>query len=152
VIGDAIVGDGSSSTVLTVASGTLTIVGCTFTIRGNATIGQYNAGNVVNRLSVISSAGNAASLLLDGNSGVTPVVTCGYDTQLTFRGYSGCRVAIRTKSGTAGNPGYFTGAGTHGSFHLSASETDFSHLGGAGQDAMYAPYAGNGTSSPDNPP
>ena len=152
VIGDAVIGDGTASTVLTVASGSLTVIGCTFTVRGNATIGQANSGTVVNRLTVLNSAGNVASFLLDGNSGVTPVVSVASDTQLTFTGYSGQLAVCRTKSGTAGNPGYFNGTGTTDCFHLAASYTAFSHLGGATQAGLTAGHAGNNLVSPANPP
>jgi hypothetical protein len=151
MIGDAVIGDGTASTVLSVTTGSLTVVGCALTIRGNASIGQLNAGTVVNRLTVVSSAGNQASLLLDGNRGVTPVVSVQSDTQLTFRGQAGCPVVVATRTGSAGNPGYITDAGTARSFYLDAAYVHFSALGGASQAALVARSVVDVT-SPANPP
>src|SRR5262249_6241880 len=76
------VGDGSASTVLDVTNGTLTVIAAGLTIRGNATFGKYNAGKVVTRLRVESSDGRASGIELDGNVGVTPVVSVNDDTEV----------------------------------------------------------------------
>ena len=151
MVGDAIIGDGTASTVLTCTAGTLTVIGCTLTIRGNATFGVYNSGNTVNRLTVWSSAGNAAGLLLDGNSGVTPIVSADNDTQFTFTGTSSAHVTVRTKSGTAGNPGYFNSIGSLRGLYTIAAYTDFSFLGTSSQAGFNAGNLDDVT-TPANPP
>ncbi len=143
-------GTGAATTCLTVSE-SLSVVGCVLTLRGNATIGQANSGNVVNRLTVWSSAGNQAGLVFDGSSGVTPVMTVAADTQITFTGYAACHAYCQTKTGTAGNPGYITDSGANSSFYLAAAYTDFSYLGGASQPGILSRHLG-GQAAPANPP
>ena len=145
---DISIGDGTASTVLTCATGTLAITGCTLTIRGNSAFGVSNGGVVVGRLSIFSSGGASASLLLDGNSGVSPTIACASDTLLTFTGTASRRVAVRTKNGTTGDPGYITASAAR-TIYTNFAYVDFSHLGGASQAGLVAPHVGDtGTGNP----
>ncbi len=52
ITSDTTIGDGSDSTVLDATNGTLTVLGATLTIRGNATFGRYTGGTLVTVLTV----------------------------------------------------------------------------------------------------
>ncbi len=123
------IGGGTASTVLTVAAGSLTVTGAALVIRGNASFGQGNGGVAVTRLAVASSGGAQAGLVLDGNSGVTPVISVGEDTRFTFTGTSGARTFVNTRSTSAGNPGYIADVSSYRSLYLNAAYCDFARLG-----------------------
>jgi len=149
-VGDVSLGTGAATTCLTIGlTGSLTMIGCKLTIRGNASIGAYNAGNVLNYLTVFSSAGNAGAIWLDGNSGVTPVIMVNTDSQITLTGYQGHPVTVGTLTGTAGQPGYITGSGAR-SFYINASYFVFSNLGGPAQAGLVSSHIDDATTA--NPP
>lgn len=145
---DISIGDGTASTVLTCAGGSLTVTGCALTIRGNASFGVSISGTMIERLKLASTGGASASLLLDGNSGVTPIVTCATDTLLTFTGNLAHHVTVRTKSGTAGSPGYFTNNFVARSIYVNWSYTDFSFLGGSAQAGFIASHVDDEVTAP----
>lgn len=140
-VGDAaIIGDGTATTVLTVTTGgSITITGGTLQIRGNSSWGD-NAYTVLIAsgfwLTIQNSGATPGGLELDGNSGVTPIVTANLYADVKILGTSSARCFVRTAtsgaklagSGGVGNPGRFVGAGT-GSLITSAAYGDFSYLG-----------------------
>ena len=133
------IGDGSNSTVLSVTNGTLTVIGATLTIRGQSTFGKYNNGNGVIRLTVESSGTTPAGIVLDGNAGVSPVISTNNDTIISITGTPSARCFIETLAGTAGNPGYITNCGYLDTGYMVAAYTDFSRLGNASTPGIYAP-------------
>jgi hypothetical protein len=137
---DATVGDGSNTTVLDCSTGFLTIVGCKLTVRGNATFGasyfaDSHTGSLL-KLTITSATGFPAGLELDGNAGVTPIVQVGQYSKVTATGTAADRCYIRTKSGSAGNHGYFVGWGPGSHFHADLRYCDVSRLGDASNAGM----------------
>jgi hypothetical protein len=129
ITADTTIGDGSSSTVLDVTNGTLTVTGATLTLRGNAIFGKYTGGTAVTRLSVNSSSTVPGGLVFDGASGVAPCISAADDTRFTFTGTSGVRAFVNTLSSTLGNPGYITSTGSNRSLYMNAAYCDFARLG-----------------------
>ena len=151
MVGDVTLGTGAATTCLTVATGVLKVIGCKLTLRGNATIGQTASGVTASPLTVLSSAGLAAGIELDGSSGVTPTISVADDTLLTFTGTSAAHAYLRTKTGTAGNGGIVTSTGTARSFFAQFSYTDFANLGAIATPAIYAAQVSTSTNL-TNPP
>jgi hypothetical protein len=139
---DTTVGDGTATTVLAVTGigAKLVVSGCKLTIRGNASFGAYNSGDVKLYLDVANSGATPGGIELDGNSGVTPTVSFGYDSMMRIRGVSGTRCFFRTKSGTAGNPGVVNSPGVDRALFLDAAYADFSRLGDASTPGLSAPF------------
>ena len=150
ITSDTTIGDGSDSTVLDVTNGSLTIMGATLTIRGRSTFGKYNSGVTVGRLTVRSTSAVPGGIILDGDSGASPVMYVDNDTGLWFSGTSAVRCFVRTPRTTTGKPGRIADKGTLRCFFLSASYTDFSRLGDASNPGLQARYVG--TSNLSNPP
>jgi hypothetical protein len=132
------IGDGTAQTVLTCADGTVTVTGAVLTVRGNATFGvayfsDTPTANV--RLTIQSSSPAVAGLILDGNSGVSPVVTFGQACQMTIVGSAALRCFVRTRNLTldgtasAGGHGSFAGTGPGSHLFVSAVYCDFSGIG-----------------------
>ena len=150
ITSDTTIGDGSDSTVLDVTNGSLTIIGATLTIRGRSTFGKYNSGVTVGRLTVRSTSAVPGGIILDGDSGASPVMYVDNDTGLWFSGTSAVRCFVRTPRTTTGKPGRIADKGALRCFFLSASYTDFSRLGDASNPGLQARYVG--TSNLSNPP
>ena len=136
------IGDGTDSVVLNVTTGTLTVVGATLVIQGDATFGQYNSGNTVWRLVVESTATAPGGIVLGANTGVTPTVSFGDDTGLEVTGTAAEPCYLETETGTAGNPGQFTYGGTSSSFFANISYCDLTGLGDANYPGLNSPYLG----------
>jgi hypothetical protein len=152
MVGDVTLGTGAATTCLTVATGSLTVVGCKLTLRGNATIGQTSGTQVTaSPLTVLSSAGNPAGIEFDGSSGVTPTMSVSNDTLLTFTGTSSAHAFLRTKTGTAGNMGIVASTGTARSFYANFTWCDFTNLGTASTAAITASHVST-SSNLANPP
>jgi hypothetical protein len=150
--GEAItVGDGSARTVLDVTNGTLTITGGTLTIRGNATFGKYANSITTTRLVVQSTGTQPAGIELDGNAGVSPVISVADDTLISFLGTATARCFLRTRLGTAGNAGAVLGSGTLHCFFFTASYTDFARLGDATHPGLQS-LSANRSDNLANPP
>ncbi len=126
------IGDGTASVVLTCLSGSLTITGATLTIRGQSLFGQYAGGTLSTRLTISNSGATPGGIEFDGNSGVTPVMSIDYDTNVAITGISSAHCFIRTKSGSAGVNGYMTSYASHArTFYMTATYCDFARLGDA---------------------
>lgn len=152
MLGDVTLGTGAATTCLTVATGSLTVVGCKLTLRGNATIGQTSGSSITaSPLTVLSSAGNAAGIELDGSSGITPTISVANDTLITFTGTAATHVFLRTKSGTSGYPGIIVNNGTARSWFANFTWCDFLDLGGGSVLAITAPYIAT-SANLTNPP
>jgi PKD repeat protein len=132
------IGDGSASTVLTIASGaSLTITGATFTIRGNCVVqSQPSFRNV---LTINPSGSTPGGIEFDGNSGVTPVFTQGDFAGIASNGTSSANCFIMTKSGSAGGNAYFATSSDPSNWHTgywACTYTTFSSLGSSTQAAI----------------
>lgn len=144
ITSDTTIGDGTDTTVLSVATtaSSLTIAGATLTIRGNATFGAYNSGNVRLYLDVANAGTTPGGIELDGNAGVAPLISFDFDSMLRVLGTPSARCFIRTKSGTAGGPGRFAAVGgSDRNLFIDASDTDFARLGDAANAGLSAPTA-----------
>ena len=153
MVGDVTLGTGAATTCLTVATGTLSVIGCKLSLLGNAAIGAYSAAAITaTPLTVLSSAGNPAGIELSGSSGVTPTITVNDDTLLVFTGTPGAHAFLRTATGTAGNPGYVTSVTGTGrrSFYAQFNYVDFSNLGVAGVNQAGAAITVNWASTSTN--
>ncbi len=141
MVGDVTLGTGAAITCLTVATGTLTVVGCKLTLRGNATIGQTSGTQATaSPLTVLSSAGNPAGIEFDGNSGVTPTMSMDNDTLITVTGTAAAHAFLRTKTGTTGNPGIITGIGSSRSWFANFNWCDITNLGTASTAGITASH------------
>ena len=132
------IGDGSNSTVLSVTNGTLTVIG------GDPhDPGAIHVRQVEWKRSHQAHGGDSgttpAGIVLDGNAGVSPVISTDNDTIISITGTPSARCFIETLAGTAGNPGYITNCGYLDTGYMVAAYTDFSRLGNALTPGIYAP-------------
>ena len=151
---NTIIGDGTATTVLTCASGTITVQGATFTIRGNSTWGQTSGpGNTKYVLTVQPDANSgtvSAGIEFDGNSGVTPTMTVNNDSLVTFAGTAAARTFMRMRSGTAASPAVVVNGVLNTNWFASFSYCDFTGLGTATTPAISFsyPYLSNNIAHP----
>lgn len=140
ITADRTVGDGSATTFIDCgnASGSLSITGCKLTIfGGGGTLGASNAGATRKVLTITSQAGKPAGIELDANAGVTPTISFDYDTLVHGVGLATDHGYIRTKAGSAGNPGRLVAINDRGLFSDFAY-FDFSFLGDSSNPAISA--------------
>ena len=143
------IGDGSNSTVLSVApsgAGSLTITGATLTVRGDATFGSSNSGysSFTPSLILNPNGSTQGGIEFDGNTGVTPVVIQGDFAGFQSNGTASGNCFVRTKSGSAGNNAYFATSSDPGNFHTgywNASYTNFSRLGSSSVPAVTTQFS-----------
>lgn len=110
VAADAVIGDGTASTVLTVGAagtGSLTVSGAKLTIRGNCAVGlQGTAGTW---LVVQNNGATPGGIVFYGNSGVRPTMSLMDDSVMTVTGTSSARCYLRSadtgKGDAASNAG-----------------------------------------------
>lgn len=130
-----IVGDGTANLVLDLTNGSISIdAGITLTVGGYAKAG-VSPTNVGTVLTLAAGGG----IEFDGASGVTPKWEFGTDSQITIAGTSENFCELRTKSGTAGSPGYLTGTG-NGPF----VNIDYAHIADLGDATIPGLTIGTG--------
>jgi hypothetical protein len=123
-------GSGTASVMLDLTHGALVVNG-SLTVRGSVRYGTSQADVTVTRPITL---GPGASLIIDGNSGVAPVLTGVRDAVFTANGTSGSPCTVDGKGG-AGLPARFApevgGSSGYVDLPLAATHTTFRNLGDA---------------------
>lgn len=138
---DVLIGDGSTANAIDCTYGTLAVTGRKLTIKGNSLWGKFNLTHGVVKLAVSNAGATPGGIEFDGNVGITPLFVMGEDAIFTFTGTSSAHAFLRTKSGTAGNPGRLTNNGpidTHGTClgSMQMAYCDIARLGDNGHPGI----------------
>ena len=155
---EATIGDGTASTVLDItggaSGGSLTVIGATLTVRGNANLGpSYFADSFtgsVTRLTLRNAGTTPGKLILDGNAGVAPLVQVGQYSKIVGIGTPSTHCVIKTRQaadGGAGDNSRFAGYGPTSHFHADLQYCDLSHLGDASTAGLGGGVLGNSGSA-----